>query len=115
MLTEIESFIFLHVLYFQSSTFIAWSVGKEVDDTKLCVFCFQSSSFSAGQWEKRLMTPNCVCVCVCVYVCVCVHIFSHVHTHTYIIYSVDTSSAIVEAGTECYRVLQVTNKLVNLL
>ena len=45
MLAEIETFIFLHVIYFQSSNFSAWAVGKELDDNKPCV---------------------CVCVCVCV-------------------------------------------------
>ena len=44
MLAEIETFIFLYVIYFQSSNFSAWAVGKELDDNKPCV---------------------CVCVCVC--------------------------------------------------
>ena len=44
MLAEIETFIFLHVIYFHSSTFSTWTVGKELDDNKPCV---------------------CVCVCVC--------------------------------------------------
>ena len=39
MLAEIESFIFLYVMYFQSSTFTAWAVEKELDDNKpyVCV------------------------------------------------------------------------------